>query len=153
AGAIQLRATASDAQGRSSTAESTVWVTGAGELWFAGGNDDRMDISPERKSWKQGETATFKVHMPFPHLSALVAVERQGALQSRVLRLEGNDPTISVPVEVDWGANVYVSVLALRGRLLEVPWYSFFTWGLQQPKSWYGAFMDAGKNYAAPTPF
>src|SRR5690606_26798951 len=44
AGAIQLRATASDAQGRSSTAESTVWVTGAGELWFAGGNDDRMDI-------------------------------------------------------------------------------------------------------------
>jgi uncharacterized protein YfaS (alpha-2-macroglobulin family) len=153
AGAIQLRATASDAQGRSSTAESTVWVTGAGELWFAGGNDDRMDIIPERKSWKPGETATFQVHMPFRHATALVAVEREGVLKTQIVRLEGSDPTISIPIEADWGPNVYVSVLALRGRLHEVPWYSFFTWGWQQPKSWYGAFMDAGKNYAAPTPF
>src|SRR5690606_173536 len=153
AGAIQLRATASDAQGRSSTAESTVWVTGAGELWFAGGNDDRMDIIPERKSWKPGETATFQVHMPFRHATALVAVEREGVLKTQIVRLEGSDPTISIPIEADWGPNVYVSVLALRGRLHEVPWYSFFTWGWQQPKSWYDAFVDAGKNYAAATPF
>jgi uncharacterized protein YfaS (alpha-2-macroglobulin family) len=152
AGAIQLRATAQDAQGRSSTAESTVWVTGAGELWFAGGNDDRMDIIPERKNWKPGETATFQVRMPFRHATALVAVEREGVLKTQVARIEGSNPTISIPIEADWGPNVYVSVLALRGRLHEVPWYSFFTWGWQQPKSWYGAFVDAGKNYAAPTP-
>src|SRR3546814_16898150 len=39
------------------------------------------------------------------------------------------------------------------GRAREVPWYSFFTWGWQQPKAWYGAFADAGKNYVAPTSF
>lgn len=153
AGAIQLRATASDAQGRSSTAESTVWVTGAGELWFGGQDDDRMDIIPERKSWKPGETAQFQVRMPFRHAMALVAVEREGVLKTQVVRLNGSDPTIRIPIEADWGPNVYVSVLALRGRLREVPWYSFFTWGWQQPRSWYGAFMDASKHYAAPTPF
>lgn len=153
AGAIQLRATAVDAQGRASTAESTVWVTGAGELWFGGENDDRMDIIPERKSWKPGETARLQVRMPFRHATALVAVEREGVLKTQVVELDGSDPTISIPIEADWGPNVYVSVLALRGRLREVPWYSFFTWGWQRPQSWYGAFADARKNYAAPTSF
>ncbi|MGB3288109.1 MAG: MG2 domain-containing protein, partial [Burkholderiaceae bacterium] len=153
AGAIQLRATASDAQGRTSAAEATVWVTGAGELWFGGRDDDRMDIIPERKNWKPGETAQFQVRMPFRHATALVAVEREGVLKTQVVNLDGSDPTVRIPIEAEWGPNVYVSVLALRGRLHEVPWYSFFTWGWQQPKAWYGAFVDAGKHYAAPTPF
>jgi len=29
---------------------------------------------------------------------------------------------------------VYVSALVLRGRLREVPWYSFFTWGYKAPR-------------------
>src|SRR3546814_2579693 len=56
-------------------------------------------------------------------------------LKTQVVQLEGSDPTISIPIEAQWGPNVYVSVLALRGRLREVPWYSFFTWGWQQPKA------------------
>src|SRR3546814_13897886 len=91
--------------------------------------------------------------MSFRHATALVAVEREGGIKTQVVQLEGSDPTINIPIEADWGPNVYVSVLALRGRLREVPWYSFFTWGWQQPQSWYGAFADARKNYAAPTPF
>src|SRR3546814_12558656 len=91
--------------------------------------------------------------MSFRHATALVAVEREGGIKTQVVQLEGSDPTISIPIEAQWGPNVYVSVLALRGRLREVPWYSFFTWGWQQPKAWYGAFADAGKNYVAPTSF
>jgi hypothetical protein len=46
---------------------------------------------------------------------------------------------------------VYVSVLALRGRLREVPWYSFFTWGFKAPREWWTAFWYEGKEYVAPT--
>lgn len=151
AGSIQLIATAKDAQGRESKAESTVWVTGAGDLWFGGENDDRIDVIPAKKTWKPGEVAQFQVRMPFRHATALVAVEREGVLKTQVVTLEGNDPTISIPIEPQWGPNVYVSVLALRGRLHEVPWYSFFTWGWQEPKVWYDAFVDAGKSQLAPT--
>lgn len=153
AGAIQLIASASDAQGRKSRSETTVWVTGAGDLWFGGENDDRIDVIPAKKTWKPGETAQFQVRMPFRRATALVAVEREGILETQVVSLEGNDPTISVPIQAEWGPNVYVSVLALRGRVHDLPWYSFFTWGWQHPKSWYNAFMEAEGSQMAPTAF
>jgi hypothetical protein len=46
---------------------------------------------------------------------------------------------------------VYVSVLALRGRLHEVPWYSFFTWGYKAPHEWWTSFWYEGREYVAPT--
>jgi hypothetical protein len=42
-------------------------------------------------------------------------------------------------------------VLALRGRLRDVPWYSFFTWGFKAPREWWTAFWHEGKEYVAPT--
>lgn len=152
-GSVQLIATARDAAGLESRAQTTVWVSGAEDLWFGGDNDDRIDIIPAKKSWAPGETAQFQVRMPFRHATALVAVEREGVLQTEVVRLEGNNPTINVPVRAEWGPNVYVSVLALRGRVHDVPWLSFLTWGWQHPMSWYKAFMQAGGPAPAPTAF
>ena len=57
----------------------------------------------------------------------------------------------SCKVEPGWGPNVYVSVLALRGRLREVPWYCFFTWGFKAPREWWTAFWYEGREYVAPT--
>ena len=42
-------------------------------------------------------------------------------------------------------------VLALRGRLREVPWYSFFTWGYKAPREWWTSFWYEGKEYVTPT--
>ena len=46
---------------------------------------------------------------------------------------------------------MYVSVLALRGRLHEVTWYSFFTWGFKAPREWWTSFWYEGREYIAPT--
>lgn len=152
-GSIQLVANVQDEAGRVSRAASTVWVSGADELWFGGENDDRIDVIPAKKTWKPGETAQFQVRMPFRSATALVAVEREGVLETHVVELEGTDPVIELPVQAHWGPNVYVSVLALRGRLYEVPWYSFFSWGWQQPGSWLDAYKQSGKEVPAPTAF
>ncbi|KAI3598391.1 Large extracellular alpha-helical protein [Cupriavidus necator H850] len=151
AGQIELVASARDKDGRTAQAASTVWVTRQGELWFGGENHDRIDLLPEKKSYAPGETAVFQVRMPFRHATALVAVEREGIYQTQVVELHGSDPTVRVQVKPEWGPNVYVSVLALRGRLHEVPWYSFFTWGWRQPGEWWRAFRSEGREYAAPT--
>ena len=150
-GEIELVATARDDKGRSSVAASSVWVTGQGELWFGGRNDDRMDVLAEKKTYQSGDTARLQVRMPFRHATALVAVEREGILHTEVVQLQGSDPTINVKIEDGWGPNVYVSVLALRGRVHEVPWYSFFTWGYQAPREWWQAFWHDSKDYAPPT--
>ncbi|MBS0303109.1 MAG: alpha-2-macroglobulin, partial [Proteobacteria bacterium] len=150
-GEIELVASARDDQGRSSVAASSVWVTGQGELWFGGRNDDRMDVLAEKKTYQSGDTARLQVRMPFRHATALVAVEREGILHTEVVQLQGSDPTVHVKIQDGWGPNVYVSVLALRGRVHEVPWYSFFTWGYQAPREWWQAFWHDSKDYAPPT--
>ncbi|MCC2673384.1 MAG: alpha-2-macroglobulin [Ramlibacter sp.] len=151
AGEVELVAIAKDAQGRSIQAASSVWVTRQGELWFGGEDHDRIDVLPEKKAYQPGETARLQVRMPFRFATALVAVEREGIVQTQVVQLRGDDPTVSLKVEEGWGPNVYVSVLALRGRLREVPWYSFFTWGFKAPREWWTAFWFEGREYVAPT--
>src|SRR5262249_15674303 len=38
-----------------------------------------------------------------------------------------------------------------RGRIREVPWYSFFTWGWKEPLNWIRSFWYEGREYQAPT--
>lgn len=151
AGEVELVVTATDAQGNTIQAASSVWVTRQGELWFGGENHDRIDVLPEKKAYQPGETARLQVRMPFRFATALVAVEREGIVHTEVVQLRGDDPTVNLQVREGWGPNVYVSVLALRGRLREVPWYSFFTWGYKAPREWWTAFWYEGREYVAPT--
>ncbi|WP_034297730.1 alpha-2-macroglobulin [Herbaspirillum sp. RV1423] len=146
AGNVELTAMAKDAVGNASFAKTSVWVTRQGELWFDGENQDRIDILPEKKTYQPGETAKFQVRMPFRYATALVAVEREGVIETQVVQLSGQDPTVSLPVKGGFAPNVYVSVLAVRGRMREVPWYSFFTWGWKEPINWWHEF----KEYQAP---
>jgi alpha-2-macroglobulin len=152
AGNIDLIATATDGDGHASTATTSVWVTREDELWFGGENTDRIDVLPEKTSYEPGETARFQVRTPFRFATALVAVEREGIIETHVVQLDGRDPTVELKVSDQWGPNVYVSVLALRGRIHEVPWYSFFTWGWKAPLEWARAFWYEGRQYEAPTP-
>ncbi|WP_442957763.1 alpha-2-macroglobulin family protein [Polaromonas sp.] len=150
-GEVELIVTAKDKDGRTIQAASSVYVTRQGELWFGGENHDRMDVLPEKKSYQPGETAKFQVRMPFRFATALVAIEREGIIDTQVVQLNGQDPTVSLRILEGWGPNVYVSVLALRGRLREVPWYSFFTWGYKAPREWWTSFWYEGREYVAPT--
>ncbi|MGI4778453.1 MAG: alpha-2-macroglobulin family protein [Janthinobacterium lividum] len=151
AGQVELIATATDKAGRESKAASSVYVTKQGELWFGGEDHDRIDVLPEKKNYQPGEIAKFQVRSPFRFSTALVSVEREGVLETHVVKLDGQDPTVTLEVRPEWGPNAYVSVLALRGRLREVPWYSFFTWGFKAPSEWWTAFWYDGREYVAPT--
>jgi len=150
-GEVELVVSARDKDGNEAQAAASVWITRQGELWFGGEDHDRIDLLPEKKSYQPGEMARLQVRMPFRFATALVAVEREGIIDLRVVELNGKDPTVQLKVEEGWGPNVYVSVLALRGRLREVPWYSFFTWGYKAPREWWTAFWFEGREYVAPT--
>ena len=150
-GEIELVATASDESGKTTEASTGVTVTRRGEIWWGGEDHDRMDVLPEKRAYQPGETAKLQVRMPFRNATALLTVEREGILHSEIVQLSGQDPTVELKIRPEWGPNVYVSVLALRGRLYEVPWYSFFTWGFKSPREWWQAFRYDSKEYVAPT--
>ena len=151
AGEVELTVVAKDKDGNTSQAASSVWVTKQGELWFGGEDHDRIDLLPEKKSYAPGETAKLQVRMPFRFATALVSIEREGIIETQIVQLNGQDPTINVKIAEGWAPNVYVSALVLRGRLREVPWYSLFTWGYKAPREWWTAFWYEGREYTAPT--
>jgi alpha-2-macroglobulin len=149
-GQIELIGAANDDGGRTARAARSLWVTKAGELWFAQDNDDRIDVIPERRRYEPGETARFQVRMPYRDATALITVEREGVLHSEVRRLSGRDPWLELKIDRNWTPNAFVSVMVLRGRLRDVPWYSFFSWGWREPVNWWQEWRASG-DYQAPT--
>lgn len=116
-GEITMVARARDDAGRESRAAQSVWLAGKDDWWFGGDNGDRMDVIPEKPEYKAGETARFQVRMPFREANALVTVEREGVLESFVTKLSGTDPVVEVKLPANFAPNVYVSVMAVRGRV------------------------------------
>ncbi len=115
-GSLVLAARTADENGNEASSRRTVWVAGKEDWWFEAGSDDRMDVLPERGRYEPGETARFQVRMPFRKATALVAVEREGILEAFTQTLSGKGPVLEVPVRERWAPNVFVSVLAVRGR-------------------------------------
>jgi len=97
-GQVELIASATDKDGRDSRAASSVYVTRQGELWFGGEDHDRIDVLPEKKSYQPGEVARFQVRSPFRFATALVSVEREGVIETHVVQLNGQDPTVTLQV-------------------------------------------------------
>ncbi|HEU4624187.1 MAG TPA: MG2 domain-containing protein [Steroidobacteraceae bacterium] len=116
-GEVLVRAEARDDDGRMAGATTSIWVAGKDEWWFGGTAGDRMDVLPENPEYDVGQVARFQVRMPFREATALVTVEREGVLRSFVTRLSGKEPVVKVPIQAADSPNVYVSVLALRGRI------------------------------------
>lgn len=116
AGNLILRARARDAQGNTSVVNQDVWVAGKADWWYVVEDHDRMELLPERRAYAPGETARLQVRMPFREATALVTLEREGVLQSQVVQLSGKSPVIELPIPANAAPNVFVSVLAVRGR-------------------------------------
>jgi len=116
-GSLVLRATAKDDDGNMALATSEIWVAGGEDWWFDNGPpSDRMDVLAEKKAVEAGQTARLQVRSPFREATALVTVEREGVLDQFVVPISGKEPVIEVPIKPNYAPNVYVSVLAVRGR-------------------------------------
>jgi alpha-2-macroglobulin len=148
AGNVQLQAQAADVDGNISRASAGFWVSDEADIWFNQGDQDRMEVIPEKREYQPGETARLQVHSPFYHATALIAIEREGVLKTMVQPLYRRNALITIPIAENWGPNVFVSVLAVRGRVSDVPWYSFFDWGWHSPVDWLQAKWQGG---SAPT--
>jgi uncharacterized protein YfaS (alpha-2-macroglobulin family) len=119
-GNIILQAETRDASGNASVANREIWVAGNGDWWFDASDNDRIDLLPEKKRYEPGDTARFQLRMPFKEADVLVTVEREGIQDSFVTHLTRANPTIEVPIRNNYSPNIFVSALAIRGRMNEV---------------------------------
>ena len=116
AGQLVLRATTRDEAGRTAATHVERWLPGDEDDWYAAESSDRMDLLPDQLRYEPGDVAFLKVQVPFREATALVTVEREGVSEAFVKKLSGREPWVAVPIEGAFAPNVFVSVLAVRGR-------------------------------------
>ncbi len=122
---IELQAR--DAAGREALTSETYYVYGAAEMVWNYRNPFQIDLTTDKESYRPGEKAVILVKTPISG-EALVSVERENVRRAFVTRLEGNAPSVEIPVEDADAPNVYVSVMLLRGgndspRKIKAPEY------------------------------
>ncbi|MBF0417447.1 MAG: alpha-2-macroglobulin, partial [Magnetococcales bacterium] len=116
-GSLALQAKAVDGNGQPSFAHSFVWLNESESQWFESVQNNRMDLVPEKPEYDPGEEAVIQVRMPFREATALITVEREGVLDAFTRPLSGENPIIRVPMKDHYGPNVFISVMAVRGRV------------------------------------
>jgi uncharacterized protein YfaS (alpha-2-macroglobulin family) len=118
-GEYLIIATAKDAEGRSTTTRTWFYAVGGGYTAWERYDHNRIDLVPEKKTWKPGETARIMVKSPWEHATALLTTEREGVRTWKTFELTSTQTTVSVPITEKDIPNLYVSVLLLKGRTKE----------------------------------
>ena len=151
AGQVELVVQAKDAAGHVAQAAGSVWVTKQGELWFAQDNDDRIDVLPEKKRYEPGETARLQVRMPFREATALVAIEREGVIDTRVITLRGDDRRSRSRSTRPGRPTCTSACWRCAGASARSSGTRSSPGDGKQPLDWWRAFRDEGPDYRAPT--
>lgn len=116
-GSFIVQASVADAQGHRSYGNDSAYVRGVNRAWFPSENNDRMDLIVEKKDLQAGDNAELQVQMPFSEATALITVEREGIVEHFVRPISTQDPRVQIKIKDEYAPNVYVSVLAVRGRV------------------------------------
>jgi len=111
-----LSVTATDAEGRTTTTDTEFYALGAGYTAWARYDHNRIDLIPERKTYRPGDTARILVKSPWERATALLTVEREGIKTYKPFTLTSTQQTITVPITEEQIPNLFVSVVLVRGR-------------------------------------
>jgi uncharacterized protein YfaS (alpha-2-macroglobulin family) len=115
-GEYRLIATAKDDAGHVTTTRSDFYAVGGGYTAWERYDHNRIDLVPEKKTYKPGETARIMVKSPWEHATALLTTEREGVRTWKQFELTSTQQTITVPITEKDIPNVFVSVLLVKGR-------------------------------------
>jgi uncharacterized protein YfaS (alpha-2-macroglobulin family) len=87
-------------------------------LWVAGGKtppkrdveQETVEMIPDRKEYKAGDTAEILVQSPFYPAEGVVTLRRSGILKSDHFKMDGPSYTLRVPIEDAYTPNLHVQV-------------------------------------------
>ena len=115
-GYFHLTATATDSSGRSSVTQTSFYALGEGYTAWQRYDHNRIDLTPEKKTYRPGEKARIMIQSPWEQATALVTLEREGIRWHQPFTLTSTQQSITVPISESDIPNVFVSVLLIKGR-------------------------------------
>ena len=115
-GYFKLRATGRGADDRYAESGADFYVIGEGYTAWQRFDHQRIELVPEKQTWKPGDTARVMIQSPWETATALVTTEREGIRSQRQFALTSTMQTVSVPITEADIPNVFVSVVLVKGR-------------------------------------
>ena len=95
---------------------TSFYALGDGYTAWARFDHNRIELVPERRTYKPGDTARIMIQSPWEQATALVTTEREGVRSHRQFALTSTQQSISIPITDEDIPNVFVSVLLVKGR-------------------------------------
>jgi hypothetical protein len=115
-GYFVLEATARDGNKRYTVTRTSFYALGDGYTAWARFDHNRIELVPEKRTYKPGDTARIMIQSPWEQATALVTTEREGVRSHRQFALTSTQQSISIPITEEEIPNVFVSVLLVKGR-------------------------------------
>jgi alpha-2-macroglobulin len=120
-GYFLLEARGRTGDGRSAVTRTSFYVLGEGYTAWRRFDHNRIDLVPERQTYKPGDTARIMIQSPWEQATALVTTEREGIRSHRQFMLRSTQESIEIPIAEQDIPNVFVSVLLIKGRTVAPP--------------------------------
>ena len=86
--------------------------------WYWGGARQQVQIIPDQKSYKPGDTAKVLIMAGPDPVSILVTSEGNGLMSRQVVTSKGGPVEVQVPIKLENAPNFYVSAAFLKGNEL-----------------------------------
>lgn len=126
AGEYKIEATGRDRAGHIIRSATYAWVSGGGYTAWRQENNDRIQLIPDKKEYRPGETARLLVASPYQTpVKALLTVERGGILTRSVIDIRSNSEVLEIPIRPDFAPDVFASLFLVKGMDATSPAPSF----------------------------
>lgn len=109
-GMYRVTATILDDKERPNQSALTLWVAGGKQPPKRDVEQETVEMIPDRKEYKAGETAEILVQSPFYPAEGILTLRRSGILKSERFQMDGPSMTLRVPIEEAYTPNLHVQV-------------------------------------------
>ena len=116
-GSIRAHVTATTAENRTLEETAFIWVPDRDWYW-SGGARESIQIIPDQKSYKPGDTAKVLIMAGPDPVNILVTSEGIGLLSRQVVHSSGGPVTVQVPIRTENAPNFYISAAFLKDNKL-----------------------------------
>jgi alpha-2-macroglobulin len=109
-GTYRVTAIVHDDRGRDNQSEMMLWVAGGKQPSSRELKLEKVELIPDRREYKAGETAQILIQAPFNPSEAVMTLRRSGIVRTERFRIDGPTYTLRIPIEEAWAPNVSVHV-------------------------------------------
>jgi alpha-2-macroglobulin len=109
-GTYRVTAAIIDDRERPNQSELTLWVAGGKRPPSRELAQEKVELIPNQKEYKPGETAEVLVQAPFPNAEAVLTLRRSGLVSSERFTLNGASHTLRIPIKDEYTPNIHVQV-------------------------------------------